>query len=88
MTTPHPHESYQQDKGKKAPELRPVEALKKTEKLLAQAETRVEALEAKAQEEAKEKKKEKGKGKGKGAANSTKPKAEPAKAGDKPGAKE
>jgi len=88
VTTPHPHESYQQDKGKKAPELRPVEALKKTEKLLAQAETMVEALEAKAEEEAKEKEKEKGKGKGKGAAEPTKPKTEPAKAGEKPAAKE
>lgn len=87
VTTPHPHESYQQATGKKAPELRPVEALKKTEKLLAQAETRVEALEAKAEEEAKEKKKEKGKGRSKGAAESTKPKADPAKAGDKTGAK-
>ena len=87
MTTPHPHESYKQETGKKSPELRPVEALKKTEKLLAQAETRVGALEAKAEEEAKEKKKGKGKGESKGAAESTKPKAEPAKASEKQGEK-
>jgi hypothetical protein len=86
VTTPHPHESYKEDTGKKVPELRPVEALKKTEKLLAQAETRVEALETKAEEEAREKEQEKGKGKGKGkeAADSVKPKGEAAKAGEKP----
>jgi len=88
VTTPHPHESYQQSKGKQVPDLRPVDALKKTEKLLAQAETRVEALEAKAQEETKEKEKEKGKGKSKGTADPTKPKAEPAKAGEKPSPKQ
>jgi hypothetical protein len=70
-TTPHPHESYQTDAGKKAVELRPMEVLKKTEKVLAQAEAGVQSLEAKAEEEAKQKEREKGqsKGKAKGAAH-------------------
>jgi hypothetical protein len=64
-TTPHPHESYKTEAGKKAPELRPIEALKKTEKILAQAESNVQALEVKAEEEAKQKEREKGQGKAK-----------------------
>lgn len=90
VTTPHPHESYKKEAVKHAPEIKPAEALKKTEKLLAQAEVGVQALEAKAEEEAKEKDKEKekakGKGKdqgaekGKGAADSANPKAGGAKA--------
>ena len=80
-TTPHPHESYQKEVGKKAPELRPIEALKKTESILAQAESGVEALEAKAEEEAKQKAQEKGKNKGKV------PEKASDKAGEKPGEK-
>jgi len=55
VTTPHPHESYKQDVAKKTADLKPVDVLKKTEKSLAQAESTVAALEAKAEEEAKEK---------------------------------
>lgn len=63
-TTPHPHESYKQDTAKKTPELRPADVLKKTEKSLAQAESTVIALEAKAEEDAKEKHQtDRGKGK-------------------------
>ena len=60
-TTPHPHEGYKQEIAKKTPELKPADVLKKTEKSLAQAESTVTALEAKAEEEVK------GKGKPKGA---------------------
>jgi len=62
VTTPHPHESYAQPEAKVAPPFKPAEALQKTEKMLAQAETTVQALEEKAEAEAK------GKEKGKGAA--------------------
>jgi hypothetical protein len=48
VTTPHPHESYQQDEKKAAPALKPTEALQKAERVLTQAEASVQALEAKA----------------------------------------
>ncbi len=64
VTTPHPHELYQKPQEKVAPPLKPAEALQKTEKVIAQAESAVQALEAKAQEEAKNKGKNKGTGKG------------------------
>lgn len=64
VTTPHPHELYQKPQEKVAPPLKPAEALQKTEKLIAQAELAVQALEAKAEKEAKNKGKNKGTGKG------------------------
>jgi hypothetical protein len=57
VTTPHPHESYTQDEKKAAPALKPTEALQKAERVLTQAESSLQALEAKAK-----------KGKGKAAA--------------------
>ena len=79
-TTPHPHEQYaSQDKEKKASTpLRPVEALQKTEKIIAQAESAVQALEAKAEADGKDKEKDKGKNKGSGKQPTAK--AEPVKA--------
>lgn len=47
VTTPHPHESYTEEK-KTAPPLNPTDALKKAERVLTQAETSVQALEEKA----------------------------------------
>ena len=76
-TTPHPHESYKQVATKKAPDIKPADVIKKTEKTLTQAEGSVAALEAKAEEDAKDKppadkakskdKKDAGKDQGKGA---------------------
>lgn len=60
-TTPRPHESYARAEAKVEPPFNPAEVLQKTEKLLAQAEATVQALEQKSEDEAKEK----GKGKGK-----------------------
>jgi hypothetical protein len=56
VTTPHPHESYKEKDGaKKAPPvIKPVEALEKSDKLLAQAEAALAALEAKKQAEEEE----------------------------------
>jgi hypothetical protein len=76
VTTPHPHELYQKPQARVAPPLKPAEALQKTEKLIAQAELAVRALEAKTQ--AGSKKKDKKKGTGKGAAR---PKADQATVG-------
>ncbi len=58
-TTPRPHESYKRPEVKIEPPFKPAEALQKAEKLLAQAEATVQALEQKSEHEAKEK----GKGK-------------------------
>jgi hypothetical protein len=58
VTTPHPHELYKKEPAKIEPPLKPVEALQKTEKIIAQAEAAVQALE-------KDKGKPKGKAKGK-----------------------
>ncbi|MGH7233736.1 MAG: hypothetical protein ACREJU_20605 [Nitrospiraceae bacterium] len=78
VTTPHPHEDYEKAKVAKAqPPLRPADALQKTEKVIAQAEAAVQALEAKTQTDNKDSKK---KDKGKGAAKEATPKAVPAKA--------
>jgi hypothetical protein len=66
VTTPHPHELYTKEPVKAVPLFKPAEALQKTEKLIAQAEVAVQALEEKAQEEAKAQAKGKGKGKAKG----------------------
>lgn len=79
VTTPHPHELYQKEPVKVAPPFKPAEALQKTEKLIAQAEVAVQALEEKAQAEAKVKEKGKGKGKEKGAGKAAaSPQAQPA----------
>ena len=63
VTTPHPHELYQKPQERLAPPLKPAEALQKTEKIIAQAELAVQALEAKARAGSKNKDKKKGTGK-------------------------
>lgn len=84
VTTPHPHELYEKAPVKVAPPVKPAEALQKTEKLIAQAEVTVQALEEKAQEEAKAKGKSKSKSKAKGAGKEAAgPKVQPADAGTK-----
>ncbi|TKB76434.1 MAG: hypothetical protein E8D45_06215 [Nitrospira sp.] len=62
VTTPHVHELYQKPDTKIAPPLKPIDALNRTDKLLAKAEETIKALEAKAAEEAKEPEKAKAKG--------------------------
>ena len=52
VTTPHPHELYQKEPPK-VEFFKPAEALQRTEKLIAQAESAVKALEAKAKHGAK-----------------------------------
>lgn len=52
VTTPHPHELYQKEPPK-IEFFKPAEALQRTEKLMAQAESAVKALEAKAKQGAK-----------------------------------
>ena len=52
VTTPHPHELYQKEPPK-IESFKPAEALQRTEKLIAQAESAVKALEAKAKQGAK-----------------------------------
>ncbi|WP_447861758.1 hypothetical protein [Nitrospira calida] len=64
-TTPRPHESYKRPEVKIEPPFKPAEALQKAEKLLAQAEATVQALEHKSEHEAKEKGKGKEKAGGK-----------------------
>ena len=59
VTTPQPHELYEKPQEKVAPPLKPAEALQKTEKLIAQAESAVQALEAKAKKDVKNKGKNK-----------------------------
>ena len=63
VTTPHPHELYQKPQGRVAPPLKPAEALQKTEKVIAQAELAVQALEAKARAGSKNRDKNKKTGK-------------------------
>jgi len=58
VTTPHPHEDYPREPVKMEPPFKPTEALEKTEKLIGQAESAIQAL-------AKSKAKSKVKGKGK-----------------------
>ena len=62
-TTPHPHESYQKETVKASPVLKPIDALHKTEKVIAQAEAAVQALEEKKAAEGKDEKKGKAPGK-------------------------
>lgn len=76
-TTPHPHEQYKKEEVKTAPPIKPAEVLQKSEKLLAQAEGAVSALEEKkAKEEAEQSKGKKGKAPAKAAVQA---KPEPAK---------
>src|SRR5690349_12387077 len=79
-TTPHPHESYKKETAKVSPVLKPADALNKTEKIIAQAEAAVQALEEKKAAEGKDEK-AKGKAPAKEAAK------EPAKAAPGPEAK-
>jgi hypothetical protein len=62
VTTPHVHELYQKPETKIAPPVKPIDALNRTDKLLAKAEDAIKALEAKAAEEAKEPEKARAKG--------------------------
>jgi hypothetical protein len=48
VTTPHPHEDYAKPTPKVGPPLNPTEALSHAEKVLAQAEAAINALESKA----------------------------------------
>lgn len=61
VTTPHPHECCKKPEAKAEPPFKPVETLNKDEKLIAQLEGQVEALEKQKAEA--EKEKDKGKGK-------------------------
>lgn len=63
VTTPHPHEQYKKDAVKAPPTIKPTEVLQKSEKLLAQAEGAVQALEEQKAKEEAEQSKSKGKGK-------------------------
>ena len=64
VTTPHPHECCQKPEVKAEPPFKPLEALNKGEKIIAQLEVQVDALEKQKAEA------EKDKGKGKKAAAS------------------
>lgn len=64
-TTPRPHESYAQSEAKVELPFKPAEVLQKTEKLLAQAEATVQALEQKSEHKVEEKGKGKEKAGGK-----------------------
>jgi hypothetical protein len=79
VTTPHPHESYKEATVKKTPAFKPVEAIKKSEQALIQAENGLAALETKLQE-AKEQEQA---GKTKGKAKGKEPVKEPVKEPDK-----
>jgi hypothetical protein len=68
VTTPHPHECCKKPEVKVQPPFKPLEALNKDEKLIAQLEGQVDALEKKAEAE-----KDKGKGKGKKAGSAAAP---------------
>lgn len=80
VTTPHPHEMYKEPPKNVEPPVKPAEALQKTEQIVAQADTALRTLEAKAHEEAKHKKGRKGTGTGKDSADA---KAHPAGKGAK-----
>ena len=68
VTTPHPHECCKKPEVKAEPPFKPLEALNKDEKLIAQLEGQIDALEKKAEAE-----KDKDKGKGKKAGSATAP---------------
>lgn len=66
VSTPHPHECCKKPEAKVQPPFKPVEALNKNERLIAQLAAQVEAIEKQRAEEETAKEKEKGKtGKGK-----------------------
>ncbi len=73
VTTPHPHESYATPPAKTSPSLNPPEALNHAEKVLAQAEAAITALESKtlADEKAAKKGKSKASGQGPGKQSET-----------------
>jgi hypothetical protein len=83
-TTPHPHESYKKDTVKASPVFKPADALHKTEKVIAQAEAAVQALEEKKAAEAKD---EKAKGKAPAKEPAKEAAKEPGKAAPAPEAK-
>lgn len=62
VTTPHVHELYKKPEVKVAPPFKPLDALNKTDKLLAKADEALKVLEAKAEADAKEQEKAKTKG--------------------------
>ena len=68
VMTPHPHEDYQREPVKMEPPFKPTEALEKTEKLIGQAESAIQAL-----SKSKAKSKVKGKGKEAGKAGGREP---------------
>jgi hypothetical protein len=82
VTTPHVHELYKKPDVKVEPPFKPLDALNKTEKLLAKADESLKVLEAKAEADAKEQDKAKTKGGAKAPAAATAPAkaAAPAKA--------
>jgi hypothetical protein len=61
VTTPHVHELYKKPDVKVEPPFKPLDALNKTDKLLAKADEALKTLEAKAEADAKEQEKSKGK---------------------------
>ena len=72
VTTPHPHECCKPPEVKAQPPYKPLEALNKNEKMMAQLSTQVEALEKKAEEDA-----HKSKGKGKAGKDTAPPVKKP-----------
>lgn len=68
VMTPHPHEDYPREPVKMEPPFKPTEALEKTEKLIGQAESAIQAL-----SKSKAKSKVKGKGKEAGKAGGREP---------------
>ena len=68
VTTPHPHECCKKPEVKAVPPFKPIDTLNKDEKLIAQLEGQIEALEKKAEAE---KDKDKGKGKKAGSEKAT-----------------
>ena len=71
VTTPHPHECCKKPEVKAQPPFKPLEALNKDEKMIAQLSAQVEALEQKKAEA--EAEKDKGKGKAKAGKESAPP---------------
>ena len=72
VTTPHPHECCKPPEVKAQPPYKPLDALNKDEKMIAQLSAQVEALEKKAEEDA-----QKSKGKGKAGKDATPPAKKP-----------
>jgi len=72
VTTPHPHECCKPPEVKAQPPYKPLEALNKNEKMIAQLSAQVESLEKKAEEDA-----QKSKGKGKAGKDTAPPVKKP-----------